>query len=283
MQLQSKKMIPQKGFTHGGKFHADDVFSTALLRLINPKFKVKRGFEVPKDFDGIVYDIGMGRFDHHQQDKEIRENGIPYAAFGLLWREYGSIFLEEEGRAEFDKKFVQKIDESDNTGSENALSEAINSFNPSWDSEESFDQKFEEAVDIAEKILLQYIEKTKGEERAAEVVQKAMQRSDGIILELPLFAPWKKQVVGSSYQFVVYPSKRGGYCAQGVPVSEEDRTLVCDVPEEWCGLAGEELQRVSGVPEAQFCHATGFLMAADNKEAAIKMAELAIQYRRGAD
>ena len=23
--------IPAKGFTHGGKFHADDVFSTALL------------------------------------------------------------------------------------------------------------------------------------------------------------------------------------------------------------------------------------------------------------
>ena len=25
--------IPAKGFTHGGKFHADDVFSTALLHV----------------------------------------------------------------------------------------------------------------------------------------------------------------------------------------------------------------------------------------------------------
>ena len=26
--------VPDKGFTHGGKFHADDVFSAALLRLL---------------------------------------------------------------------------------------------------------------------------------------------------------------------------------------------------------------------------------------------------------
>ena len=86
-------LVPDHGFTHGAKFHADDLFSTALLRLINPDIQVERGFDVPENFDGIVYDIGRGRFDHHQQDKEIRENGVPYAAFGLLWREFGSCFL----------------------------------------------------------------------------------------------------------------------------------------------------------------------------------------------
>lgn len=79
-------LVPDHGFTHGAKFHADDLFSTALLRLINPDIQVERGFDVPENFDGIVYDIGRGRFDHHQQDKEIRENGVPYAAFGLLAR-----------------------------------------------------------------------------------------------------------------------------------------------------------------------------------------------------
>lgn len=273
--------VPQKGFTHGGKFHADDVFSTALLRMINPQIEVTRGFEVPKEYDGIVYDIGLGKFDHHQKDKEIRPNGIPYAAFGLLWREYGSLFLEEEGRLDFDKNFVQKIDEADNTGSENTLSEAISSFNPNWDSEETFDDNFWKAVDVAQKILIRSIDRIKGEERAAEVVQNAMRQSEGEILKLPLFAPWKKQVIGSGYQFVIYPSKRGGYCAQGVPVSEEDRSLVCEVPQEWCGLAGKELQHVSGVREAQFCHASGFLIATDSEEAAVKMAKLALQNRKG--
>ena len=52
--------IPAKGFTHGGKFHADDVFSTALLQILRPDIQVTRGFVVPDDFDGIVYDVGGG-------------------------------------------------------------------------------------------------------------------------------------------------------------------------------------------------------------------------------
>ena len=59
--------IPARGFTHAGKFHADDVFATALLQILRPDIKVSRGFVVPDDFDGIVYDIGDGMFDHHRE------------------------------------------------------------------------------------------------------------------------------------------------------------------------------------------------------------------------
>ena len=59
--------IPANGFTHAGKFHADDVFATALLQILRPDIKITRGFTVPDDFDGIVYDIGFGMFDHHQE------------------------------------------------------------------------------------------------------------------------------------------------------------------------------------------------------------------------
>ena len=58
--------IPANGFTHAGKFHADDVFATALLQILRPDIKITRGFVVPDDFDGIVYDIGFGMFDHHR-------------------------------------------------------------------------------------------------------------------------------------------------------------------------------------------------------------------------
>ena len=79
------EQIKQKdacAFTHGGKFHADDVFSSALLLYINPEISITRGNNVPEDFSGIVFDIGRGEFDHHQKDSRIRENGVPYAAFG---------------------------------------------------------------------------------------------------------------------------------------------------------------------------------------------------------
>ena len=69
--------IPANGFTHAGKFHADDVFATALLQILRPDIKITRGFVVPDGFDGIVYDVGFGMFDHHQEPRECRPNGVP--------------------------------------------------------------------------------------------------------------------------------------------------------------------------------------------------------------
>ena len=95
-----------KAFTHGGKFHADDVFSAALLLYLNPEIQISRGNQVPEDFDGIVFDIGRGAYDHHQKDSRIRENGVPYAAFGLLWEALGAEILGEELALSFDEIMI---------------------------------------------------------------------------------------------------------------------------------------------------------------------------------
>ena len=108
--LEQIKKKNAKAFTHSGKFHADDVFSYALLLYLNPAITITRGNKVPKDFDGIVFDIGRGKYDHHQKDSRIRENGIPYAAFGLLWEELGKEILGEELAAKFDESFIQPLD-----------------------------------------------------------------------------------------------------------------------------------------------------------------------------
>ncbi|MFV0351940.1 MAG: hypothetical protein ACK5JF_06465, partial [Oscillospiraceae bacterium] len=60
--------VPSLGFTHGGRFHADDVFSSALLRILRPDIRIYRGMEVPKGFSGIAFDIGNGPFDHHAKN-----------------------------------------------------------------------------------------------------------------------------------------------------------------------------------------------------------------------
>ena len=118
--LQQLKQKNITAFTHSGKFHADDVFSSALLRYINPEITITRGNRVPEDFEGIVFDIGRGRYDHHQRDSRVRENGIAYAAFGLLWEELGAEILGSEELAQkFDEAFVQPLDNNDNTGEKN--------------------------------------------------------------------------------------------------------------------------------------------------------------------
>lgn len=55
------------------------------------------------------------------------------------------------------------------------------------------------------------------------------------IVVLDRYAPWKQFAVESDAQFVVYPSQRGGFSAQGVPVSQQDNTLRLPFPESWAG------------------------------------------------
>ena len=80
-----------KAFTHGGKFHADDIFSSALLLYLNPEIQITRGNQVPEEYDGIVFDIGRGAYDHHQKDSRIRETVCRmrhWTAVGGCWSGY---------------------------------------------------------------------------------------------------------------------------------------------------------------------------------------------------
>ena len=63
--------------THSGTMHADDIFSTAFLNLYLGDVKVYRTTHVPVDIkdDVLVYDIGRGKYDHHQETAKKRENG----------------------------------------------------------------------------------------------------------------------------------------------------------------------------------------------------------------
>lgn len=258
--------------THGGRFHADDVFSAALLKITNPGIEIIRAFEVPDDFDGIVFDIGCGKFDHHQKDAEIRENGVPYAAFGLLWRELGEGIIshcctpEQAAReaARFDEHFIQPLDADDNTGCGSQLAGALGIFNPCWDSDESADQCFCEAVDFASVILRKKMNNIMSKNRAKDIVEAALAESIDNIVVLPRFAPWKMILLQSAAEFVIYPSQRGGYCAQAIPVDSETKDLRCPFPGEWAGIPSAELKRISGIPTLTFCHKSRFLISADS-------------------
>ena len=267
----------KQAFTHGGRFHADDVFSAALLTYLYPNIVIERGNQVPEHYDGIVFDIGFGAYDHHQEGKEVRDNGIPYAAFGLLWRRYGKTILEEEMAEKFEQEFVEPIDFSDNTGEKNAISEMISLFNPSWDEDKDEDIAFEEAKEVALKILKRRFQYLQGEKKAEKLVKNALEQMENHIIILERFAPWKNWVIGTDCYFVVYPSKRGGYNAQGVPKVKESRELHYNFPESWYGKSAEELKQISNIRTLEFCHNSGFLIATGTLEDAIKACEVAMK------
>lgn len=271
--------MKNQAFTHAAKFHADDVFSAALLRYLNPEIQITRGFVVPENFDGIVFDIGFGEFDHHQADAPKREDGTPYAAFGLLWRRYGEGILGEEAEA-FDQRFIAPLDLEDNTGSKNILSDLIERFNPTWDSEESADEAFWKAEKMAYEILTNEFRYINSSKKADELMEMAIQESEGDIVELRQFMPWKKKVCETEKKLVIFPSNRGGYNIQGVPVSEHEIELRVAFPEEWRGKTKGELQKLTGVDGMNFCHASGFLASVETREDAWKIAKMVVQLNR---
>ena len=210
---------PARGFTHAGKFHADDVFATALLQILRPDIKVSRGFVVPDDFDGIVYDIGDGMFDHHREPRQTRPNGVPYAAFGLLWRVLGPGLVGERQARLIDENFIQPLDLNDNTGEQNSLCDAIGFFNPPWDSADSADDRFFEAVAVAKQILSRQIEAGQrghpGGRKGAGCLRCLQRRHRGAALLSAL----EKRPVQNRRSFVVYPSQRGGWSASVSPTT----------------------------------------------------------------
>ena len=279
---QLLEMIRQKdasAFTHSGKFHADDVFSSALLLYLNPEITITRGNKVPEDFDGIVFDIGRGKYDHHQKDSRIRENGIPYAAFGLLWEDLGCEILGDELAEKFDEAFVQPLDNNDNTGEKNELASLIGSFNPSWDENGGTDEAFFRAVSVAGMILenkfARYLGNERADKRIEEVLETRDQTGDSRILVLPEFIPCQKRLSETEVALVIFPSNRGGYCIQ--PQKKEySLNYKCSFPSEWLGLENEELQKETGLSSATFCHKGGFLMSVGDLSDAIRACQISL-------
>ena len=276
--------FPQ-AMTHAGKFHADDVFSTALLKILVPNLSVRRVFNVPEDFEGIVYDIGLGEFDHHQNDVPVRENGVRYAAFGLLWRAFGKEIMkkgvpEEYLDAEvqrFDEKFVCPLDLDDNTGCGEPIADIIGQFNPLWDSTEKPDTCFFRAVAFAKIILENKFAGIFGIYRARKLVAEALEESGGgDIVVLNTYAPWRSVLIDSNAKFVVYPSQRGGWSAQVIPVSSEDNTPRCPFPESWAGKPAEELPEISGIAGLRFCHHGRFLVSTNTPAQAKEACRIAL-------
>jgi uncharacterized UPF0160 family protein len=283
--------------THDGSFHADEVFAIAALSLLDEPVEVVRtrdrdavaGADLRVDV-GFRNDAAGGDFDHHQRDFDAeRANGVRYAAFGLVWREFGARVCEgdQEVAEAVDETLVQAVDAND-TGQQltQALIEGprpltingiIGGFNARWDESLSVEQereRFDAAVALARGILEREVASAASGRRSARVVHEAIAAAaDPRIVELPVNAPWKQVLVPAAPDalFVIYP-KRQGYGLNAVPRELGTFENRLDLPAAWGGLEGADLVAVTGVEGARFCHAKRFLVVAESHADIMRLA-----------
>ncbi|HEY2320731.1 MAG TPA: MYG1 family protein [Solirubrobacteraceae bacterium] len=287
--------------THDGSFHADEVFAVAALMLLGEPVEVIRTRDrvaltrADLRIDvGFRYDPATGDFDHHQRDFDrVRDNGVRYASFGLIWQEVGGRVCDgdQEVADAVDASLVQGVDAND-TGqqlTESLIDGAapltvngvVGGFNPRWDETVTPEQerlRFDEATDLARGILAREVLSAAAGRRAARVVQEAIATAtDPRLIELPVNAPWKQVLVPGAPEalYVIYP-KRQGFGLEAVPRELGSFESRRDLPAAWGGLEGDDLVAVTGVPDALFCHAKRFLVVAASHEGIEQLARLAL-------
>jgi uncharacterized UPF0160 family protein len=296
--LESRGMLIA---THDGSFHADEVFAIAALGLLGDPIEVVRTrdrndlAQVDLRVDvGFRDDASTGDFDHHQREFDrARDNGMRYASFGLVWREFGTRVCEgdQDDADAVDETLVQSVDAND-TGQQltqslidgvhpMTVNAIIGGFNPRWDEAlrpEEERERFDAAVALAQGILAREVASAASGRRSERIVREAIAAApDPRVVELPVNAPWKQVLVPATADalFVIYP-KRQGFGLEAVPRELGSFQNRRDLPAAWGGLEGADLVAATGVEEAVFCHAKRFLVVARSRAGIKRLAELAL-------
>lgn len=295
--FKSKKII----VTHDGNFHADEIFAIATLSLVHDgRIKIQRTREThvlaSADYVldvGQIYNPKIGAYDHHQLGGAgKRENGIEYATFGLIWKDFGSLICGSDEVAKIiDERLVQPIDANDNGQeivtplikniSPYRIQSIIGTRLPSWREygKINVNREFKNLVAFAKDILVREIEKTKDNKIAEERVLKEYSRSqDKKIIILNENYPFEEVLVQFPEPlFVVSPRPDGTWRVATIPIQKGSFTLRKTLPSHWAGLKDEAIRTVTHIDGALFCHRALFLAVAKDKESAIKMALLALK------
>lgn len=291
--------------THSGGFHTDDVFAVATLLLLHPDADVVRTRD-PKEMENADYVVDVGaeynaaanKFDHHQEGGAgERDNGIPYAAFGLVWKMYGEQVCGSREIADIiEQKLVQSIDAFDNgvniaeykiDGVHSYVLENIFfSLEPTWQEENrSTEDGFQEALSIASRVLEREMVHARadviGMQRIEEIYKQAKDKQiividdDETIFDRALLT--RTFVPHGEVLYVVRKTEGGQWQA----VAAVDDMYSFDTrkpfPLLWAGKRGEELAAITGVKDALFCHNKRFIAIAQSREGAVELAKQALE------
>ena len=286
--------------THDGRFHADEIFALAVLNFIFPGLDIVRSRDeyVYKNADiivdvGHVYDPDNLFFDHHQRNFTLkRKSGIPYASFGLVWKQYGELLCESSETSEYiDSVIVQAIDADDN-GIDiyetkidgvgfHTLSDIIESFVPRHVNDDDEVQKgFDRALDCATAYMKRQIKLAKELfEVALPNIRNAIKVAEDprILIFNQFDKTWLNFIARESEaaQFVIFPTHRNTWAIRSVPKRGQKFEYCKLLPAEWGGRQ-KDFADITDVRDALYCHNGCFLAEAKSLEGADKLAGIAI-------
>ncbi len=296
--------------THNGGFHADDVTAYAILQLVLNKRGDDYELTRTRDEDiiatgdivfdvGNVYDASLNRYDHHQVGRAgSRENGIHYAAAGLVWKHFGRELCDsEQVWFDIDKNIISPVDAGDNgqkivkefaftdigTGSFSSFIGAFDTVSSEQNNPENSYNTFIEISNITALLLKKYIQSQNNLEKIyAEVFELYEKSLDKSILLVNKNIPRRVIVRISELLeplFIIYPDGEGTmWKAEIIRKNLETFEARVPFPPQWAGLRDEELQQVCHVPDALFAHPGQFLIGARSLEGVQTMVAQALEY-----
>ena len=282
-------MLIEKLYVHAGRPHLDNAYCAFIAETLGGK--TIRVNTLPEDVDVFNYigiiaaDIGGGVYDHHGYDTPKRKDGYTHCAASLMWKWFGIDVVKElfptcqspdKIAKRIDREILSTIAAYDNDEGPDGIYtiyQEANSFLPTWnESSRTMEEAFQDMVDFAKKITVRVGEKAISVQQAEPIVTKALSKMENGIIVLPQFVPWQAYVIrNKDARFVVFPSDRGGWNLQGVPVGSGMRTVRCSFDKKWLGKAGAEAEELWH--NMTFCHPGNFMAAFTTKHSAINAAK----------
>ncbi len=298
-----KKLI----VTHDGAFHGDDVFAAAIVSEYFQRVGIPVRIVRSRDaallaqarvvFDtGGLHDPSQLRFDHHQKGGAgARANGMPFAACGLVWQAFGMELCrgDRELFEKVDREIIQYIDAHDNgVATETFIppTTAVRNFSdvwmiltPTWaepNSREDMTRAFLTAAAAARDYLVRILKVMADDIAGAREIKRTYDTSaqkDLLILDRDYGRPLSQSTLGPLEGTKFYINRgSNGWSIEAVAVSLDTFEKKAQFPESWAGLKDSELEKVTGVAGATFCHNGRFVCKTKTKEAALALVEKAL-------
>lgn len=193
--------------------------------------------------------------------------------------------------------FIQEIDGIDNGVPQHPdeplyrittnLSSRVGNFNAVWNSKEDYDvtQQFEKAKKmVGEEFVDRVLYYATVWWPARSIVEDAIQKrfevhSSGEILELTQSCPWKQHLyelekqhdIEGVLKYSIAANSESDWRIICVPVSANSFVCRKFLPKEWRGIRNDDLRTASGIADAGFCHASGFIGGAASRDGVLQM------------